>query len=47
MAADQPKELGGGSLVTCKGDLADGVMGLVVAPLLKKSISEFAVTMSF
>ena len=32
---------------TRPGDLADGVMGMVSAPLLKKSRSEFAVTMCF
>src|ERR1700690_2883538 len=30
-----------------KGNLSDGVTGLVVVPLLKKSITEFAVTVSF
>src|ERR1700690_2146615 len=30
-----------------KGNLSDGVTGLVVVPLLKKSITKFAVTVSF
>ena len=47
LTADRTKGVAEGSSVTRKGDLADGVMGLVVAPLLKKSISEFAVTLSF
>ena len=47
VTADRTKEAAGGSTVPRKGDLADGVTGLVVVPLLKKSISEFAIILSF
>ena len=36
-----------GAAGATNGDLANGVMGLAVAPLLKKSISEFAATLCF
>ena len=39
VTADRTKGVAGGSSVTRKEDLADGVTGLVVALLLKKSIS--------
>ena len=47
VTADGIKGSQGRSGLVHKGDLSDGVMGLVVVPLLKKSISEFAVTVSF
>ena len=47
VTADGDKGGQGGSGLVHKGDLSDGVMGLVVVPLLKKSISEFAVMVSF